>query len=485
MKTLLPLICFLAIVLFFPACYFSGDRNRGDRTDTFTEDVVVDGPLLDVPEDIVPETVEPPCLYEPEGVRQLVDTGHTSEAPHLVWTGSEVGVVMFEGGGDMIEHSYVSLATLTPDLGSQHGPVRVGEESHGWGEPAWTGEALGLCWHLDPGFVSRTGFRLHDARGERVSERVDLDFDGEACLGLVWGDGRFLAAWRHYHMVGDEYWIDTRVQVLDGTGHPVGEPMDMAFADYPGVTPSLVYTGEEFLVSLAGEDAIELTWIDAAGTALRRGIVSVDGPARARIAWRDGLLALAWLTGERGERGLRMTVVDGERLVPVGEELLLEEDGAGAHSAQVVAVDDGWVMTWAVGEGEEARAMLLHVDPEGNPRQPRTRIVEGHNSGYGGPSSVSVGGRLFTGLSYYPGPGEWLEQVFLHAFTCVPGEMDVCAAQDAEVSSLDICESPIHFGWKWDGASCQEVVGCSCVGVDCEALAASRWDCLSDRQTCG
>jgi hypothetical protein len=127
--------------------------------------------------------------------------------------------------------------------------------------------------------------------------------------------------------------------------------------------------------------------------------------------------------------------------------------------------------------------MLLHVDPSGVPRQPRMLLVEGQNSGYGGPSLVHVGGDLYAAFSRYP-DGEWLEQVWLDRWTCTPGEMDVCAAQDAAADGLDVCESPVLYGWMWDGSACLKVEGCSCAGEDCDALARTARECASDRTHC-
>jgi len=471
------------LILACGGCYDSGGRNLhlepdGVEHPDAVEDVVPEV-LVDVPE----EVEEPPCLYEPAGVRQLADSGHTSDAPHLVWNGSEVGVVMFEGGGDMIAHSYVSLVNVAPDLSTSTEPRIVGDESHGWGEPAWTGSRLGLCWHTDPGMVGRTAFRLLDRDGDRIGGRVDLDMQGEACLGLVHGDDRFLASWRHKIYTDDDpFDVATWVQVLEADGTPVGSPLELVAGPYPGVTPSLAWTGESFLVVYPGDGRLSFLWLDPEGEIVNEGEAPAPDAAFCDVAEREGSIAAAWLTGERDERGLRFRVF-GPGLEPMCGELLLEEDGTGAASPDVAAVPDGWTVSWHVGSGEEAYAMLLHLDETCMPRQPRILVYETHNSGYGGPTMLSVDGDVFMGISYYPEEHEWLEQVHLHRFACTAGEMDVCARQDAEVS-WGICDDPVLFGWKWTGESCQEVLGCDCLGEDCDALSRSRWDCLADRFHC-
>lgn len=69
-------------------------------------------------------------------------------------------------------------------------------------------------------------------------------------------------------------------------------------------------------------------------------------------------------------------------------------------------------------------------------------------------------------------------------YDCVAGARDVCAPQDAWLPA--VCDDGRSLGWAWNGAACVELVACEgdCVGADCDALARSEWDCLSDRQSC-
>jgi hypothetical protein len=472
------------LVLVLAGCYGSGSRSLITRDDGSSTPDVVDESLEDVVEDAIEEEdpPDPSCLYEAAGTRQLTDSDHAANAPHLFWNGSQVGVVLHEAGGSMTVHPYVSLTNVEPDLSSSTTPRIVGDTSHGWGEPAWTGEGFGLCWHTDPGMVGRTAFRLHDASGDRIGERVDLDLEGEACLGLAHGAGRFLASWRQDVWEEDEHLIDTRVQLLTDAGAPIGEPWEFVTGSpYPGTTPSLAFDGVRFVAAICDLDRIAFRWIDLAGEITSLRSIDAPGAAFADFALDGDRIAVAWITGERGERGLRFRVFD-DMLGPAGEELLLEEEGAGAASPDVAAVDDGWAVSWHVGSGEEAYARLLHVDATGEPRQPRISLYEGHNSGYGGPALLALEASLYVAISHYPS-GEWLEQTYMTRLECVPGTMDVCDAQDAELTD-ELCHHPVTLGWRWTGEACEELVGCGCTGEDCETLARSRWDCISDRVHC-
>ncbi|MBW2263128.1 MAG: hypothetical protein JRG91_14240 [Deltaproteobacteria bacterium] len=364
------------VVLACGGCYLSDGRSLELEADGVEHPDAAPDAVADAAVDVPIEVPDPACLYGPAGVRQLADSGHTSNAPHMFWNGSEVGVVMFEGGGEMIAHSYVSLVNVAPDLSTSTEPRIVGEESHGWGEPAWTGTSFGLCWHTDPGMVGRTAFRLLERGGDRIGGRIDLDFDGEACLGLVHGEGRFLASWRHEVWGEDDLFdVATWVQVLDMDGTPVGEPLELVVGPYAGTTPSLAWTGSSFLVVYPVDGRLEFLWLDADGETVREGDVAAPGAAFCDVAERDGVVAVAWITGERYERGLHFRVF-GPDLAPLAEELLLEEDGTGAASPDVAEAPDGWAVSWHVGSGEEAFAMMLHVDESGLPRQPRILVYE-------------------------------------------------------------------------------------------------------------
>jgi hypothetical protein len=127
--------------------------------------------------------------------------------------------------------------------------------------------------------------------------------------------------------------------------------------------------------------------------------------------------------------------------------------------------------------------MMLHLDPEGLPREPRRVLHVGTNSGYGGPSLAAADDQLFIGLSRYP-DDRTMEHVFLLRYGCVPGELDVCAAQDASLPA--VCDDEDWRRWVWTGVECLELHGCEgdCVGADCDRLARTAWDCAADRQFC-
>jgi hypothetical protein len=57
-----------------------------------------------------------------------------------------------------------------------------------------------------------------------------------------------------------------------------------------------------------------------------------------------------------------------------------------------------------------------------------------------------------------------------------------CACEPLDAVAEGECKAIL--GWTWDGARCHELVGCSCVGDDCDKLFASEGDCLTNHEAC-
>lgn len=492
---LVPLLAGLAAGCYLSHAEFSerdaaADDAGSDRTSVAdapadlpaeAPEAAADDAGLDVPDAVVH------CLYEPFGERMVGVLGRATQAPRLFPSGSDVAAVMFHSGGEMWEHSFVGLTTVTADLTSNTPPVRIGEESHGWGEVAFAGDTFGLCWHADPGYVDATYFRRHALDGAPVTTWRPFDPDGEACLGLVHGGGRFAAAWRHWNRDVEPATLAARIGVFDDDGDFVAAPVDLGAGEYPGRTPHLSWDGSRFLVAFPDEAAGGLgVWrLDTAGVLSRLATVPAPGAVHGELSPAGDRVAVVWLAGgaDREHRGLFFQVLDAA-FVPLGGVFVVEEAGAGATQPELVRVPDGWVLLWHRGfYPDEQVAMFLHLDSDGRPLEPRQTMFVGVNSGYGGPVGLERHGNVYVGLSRYP-EGAALEQVYLLRYDCAAGETDVCAAQDARLPA--VCDDGSRLGWAWNGSACVEFIGCErdCVGEDCDELARTEWDCLSDRQTC-
>ncbi len=421
MRVRLPVPIAAAVLL--PACWASyAITADGGGSDAAIDAIdAVDTTLdpdaeADAPEDTI--LPDPACTYEFRAERQLMGAGHASNAPRLYSDGEMVGVVFMEGGGDTW-HPLVSLVRVTPDLSAQTDLVVIGEESHGWGEPSWTGSALGLCWHTDPGMVGRTAFRMHSMEGAPIGGMVDLDPGGEACLGLVHGSGSFLASWRRFVDDPGGTTTATMIGLLGGDGSPLAEPMELARGDYPGPTPELIAMPDGWLVVWAASGIVSATWLSRSGAVIAERSMDLPGASFCRAAGREGRMALACTISGRDTSSVVFLVAD-ESLAILAGPVHLTPDGIGTGGPDVAAVTDGWAIAWHEGDWTDEWAFLAHLDPDGGERQPRLVLREGRNSGYGGPELLALGRDLYVGISCYPTPEESFEQVYLQRLECMP-----------------------------------------------------------------
>lgn len=72
---------------------------------------------------------------------------------------------------------------------------------------------------------------------------------------------------------------------------------------------------------------------------------------------------------------------------------------------------------------------------------------------------------------------------------CVAGQCEeteaLCAGKPcAPVAAVAVGPCEFSLGWRWDGVACGMLLGCSCEGPNCGALAASEADCWEGREGC-
>lgn len=197
---------------------------------------------------------------------------------------------------------------------------------------------------------------------------------------------------------------------------------------------------------------------------------------------REGQLAVLSIRGAAETRSLVLTLMD-ERLAPVFERVL--EDGAPtASNPRVLARPEGWVLVWGLGRRPTYRTMQMSLDPEGVPLAPRQVLHAGNNSSYGATSPISVDDSVYVGISHPEADDPTgREGVYIQRWDCDEPPRDPCRAQEASAAD---CVRGHMVGWRWTGEDCEPVIGCDtpCTGPDCEALAETRFACLSDRREC-
>ncbi len=414
---------------------------------------------------------------------QLVasEPGAPVTAPDLFWTGERIGVLVF--ASHPVAHPVVSLTHVDPGLDDVAALRRVGEEAHGWGEAAWTGDAVGVCWNGDPGGVGMLRFREVPGLDGPLGPRTDFEPGDGPCLDLVFAHGRYAMTWRVQHSEGDDVIVRTAFQLFERDGSPVGERHLLAEAPYPGRNGVVVAHPDGFVYVVATDDLVRVVRVDSRGRVAQETALPAPGAVFAHADLRDGRLGVLSLRGPVDTRALVFTLLD-EALRPVAERVL--EDGAPtASNARVLARPEGWVLVWGQGSRPTFRTMVLSLDPDGVPLAPRRLLFDGDSSSYGATSSVSVGDSVYVGISH-PDASDptGRESVYVQRWVCDEPADDPCRPDD--VGSAGDCDVGRLWGWRWTGSGCEPVVGCpgDCLGPDCPRLAATRFACESDRREC-
>jgi hypothetical protein len=474
-------------LLIASGCYLSHERDRavevGGRDDggpgSFDAGGAGDAPVGTGPD---AGTVPPPrCALTFTRERLIaIDSGGSMTAPDLFWTGDRVGVVFFHSDTDA--HPVVDLSHVDLDL-REVGTVRVvGEEAHGWGEGAWTGDAVGVCWNGDPGGRSALRFREVSGVDGSLGPRTDFDSQDGPCLDLAYAHGRYAMTWRFQHGETGEVVVDTVAQLIERDGTRVGPRIELASAPYPGMTSSIVAHPAGFVYVVATGDAIRVVRVDAGGAVRGDRTLPAPGASYAHADLRDGQLGILWFRGPVETRSLVFTLLDAE-LSPMSERVI--EDGTPTVAyPRVLARPEGWVLVWGQGSRPTVRAMVLSLDRDGVPIAPRAVLHEGDNSSYGGPSLLSVDESVFVGLSHpQPETPGGREGLYVQRWDCVAEAADPCRTEDAQAGD---CAGDHLWGFRWTGSGCEPVIGCAsdCIGADCDRLAATRFACESDRREC-
>lgn len=403
---------------------------------------------------------------------------HSAQAPDAVWTGDALAIAMMEGGGDT-SHPLVTMVELAPDLSRVGEPRTIGEEAHGWGELDLAAGGLTLCWHGDPGGPGRTMLRqvLEDGR---LGPRRDHDRAGEACLDLVAMGDRALVAWRRRVEVEGGFAIETHAQLIAPDGAPMGDSLWLATAPYPGRSIDLFAGHGSFFAALSPSDStVRVLEIARDGRVSREVELLLSDARGAAIAATEDRVALLVGMGPPEVRSLALLVLD-RALRPLGEPRVLSDGAPTTLSASIEPAPDGWIVAWADGHQPSTSVTLLHLDPDGLAREPRVRVHQGSNSGYGGPSMTRHEDELYLALSRSDESGH--EGVIAQRWRCERSEPDACAP--IEIVEGD-CDADEPAAWRWTGTHCAPV-SCpsACAGEGCDRLAPSRFACLADHAGC-
>ncbi len=474
-------LALLSLCLSLSGCYLFHERPRvGASADggSGTGPDAATGP--DAGDPPPPPPPPPRCALAPVMERFIASYPDGSmHAPDLFLAGDQLGVLMFQS--DTIRHPEIVLSHTDLHLEEVSAPRRVGEESHGWGEAAWNGERVGVCWDGDPDGAGALRFREIDGLDGALGPRADFGTETGPCTELVYAHGVYAMTYRSENFDVDPVQVETMLALVAETGEPIAEPMAMARGDYPGRTPSLVATEDGFLALVYEDAGLRMLGVDPRGEVTRDRTIPLPVGYTA-VALRDDRLGLVSLEGPSDTRALvfRIASLDGRVLF----ERPIEGGAPTTAYPRVAARPEGWALLWAEGYRPSEREIILSLDPDGVPLAARRTLYDGAHSGYGGPSVLSVDDTLYVGISHEgTEPPMGREGTYVQRWECGAPPEDLCRAQDARAAD---CDGERVWGFRWTGDRCAPVVGCEsdCVGEDCMSLSRTEVACESDRIEC-
>jgi hypothetical protein len=194
----------------------------------------------------------------------VLDPGARAPSPR----DATLAIQVFRSDGNDSTHPDIQIArvrigALAPhDVSLDRAPLLFGIESHGWGEMvhAQHADGVALAWLGDPGGRVRPIFRALDAPSWTEAAPVDITSRGEAVIALAAGAGTrdgayegdgYAVVWRS---ILDMNQAEPLVALLDRDGRPANGqgPFQVAPpSPYPGVWPSIVWTGQTYLTATA------------------------------------------------------------------------------------------------------------------------------------------------------------------------------------------------------------------------------------------
>jgi len=247
--------------------------------------------LADAAPDARPDRIIDPAA-------RVTDTDGRSDAPSLVWTGSEYGIAFVDdrGGNDEI-----FLARVAPD-GALLGEVRVTDSPGEGRDPSlvWTGEEYAVAWVDD----LEGNFEVYLARvsagGALVAGplRVTDDPEFSGSPFLAWTGSELAVAWND----GRDENFEIYLARLQPDGVKIGGDIRLTIDDSFSATPSLAWTGDQLAMAWSddrdGNNEIYFARIDPDGTVIG-GDVRVTSEAAysssPQIVSADGVRPVVWL----------------------------------------------------------------------------------------------------------------------------------------------------------------------------------------------
>jgi hypothetical protein len=272
---------------------------------------------------------------------RVTDTTGESDAPSLVWTGSEYGLAWVDDRGGNHEIFFARIAADGELLGE---PERVTDSPGEGRDPSlvWTGESYAVAWVDDQEGNFEVYVALLSADGALTTGplRVTDDPEFSGSPSLVWTGSELAVAWND----GRDGNFEIYLARLEPDGSKIGGDLRLTNDPMFSATPSLAWTGDELALAWSddrdGNNEIYYARVQPDGTVVGGDVRVTDEAAYSSspaIAVAGGDRALAWLDLRDPDRELyfaRLAAGGGNQT----GDLRLSELAAASGNATSVAV---------------------------------------------------------------------------------------------------------------------------------------------------
>ena len=230
---------------------------------------------------------------------RVSDTAGRSDAPSLVWTGSEYGIAWIDDRGGNDEIFFARVAADGELLGE---PTRVTDSPGEGRDPSlvWTGEEYAIAWVDDQEGNFEVYFARLSAGGELAADPLQVTDDPEfsGSPALMWTGSELVIAWND----GRDGNFEIYLARLAPDGSKIGGDLRFTNDDEFSATPSIAWTGDELAIAWSdardGNNEIYFARADATGTRIGGDVRVTDEPSYSsspQVAIAGAVRPVAWL----------------------------------------------------------------------------------------------------------------------------------------------------------------------------------------------
>ncbi|MFC2173738.1 hypothetical protein ACFLU6_14095 [Acidobacteriota bacterium] len=171
-------------------------------------------------------------------------------AQQIEWNGSEYFFV-FNSGPDMNTYEIRSMRVAENGNKLDENLFTQAQEYKNTCFPTWTGSVFGITWWELNNLTEKVRFTVLDSQGIKQFSEISLNptiegLDTQSVPSISWDGSNFAVVWAERLNDGDPY--DVFMQRVSPTGDLVGGVIQVSDSTWTAYKPTVVWTGEHYLV---------------------------------------------------------------------------------------------------------------------------------------------------------------------------------------------------------------------------------------------